>query len=68
MSAIPRKHWTAEEYLMLDEASDTRHEFFAGEIYAMTGASPRHVDINNNLIGCRHALADICDGIDFTDD
>lgn len=31
-----------EDYLSLEFYSETRHEFVDGEIYAMTGGSPRH--------------------------
>ena len=34
-----------EEYLALDEQSETKYEFFDGEIFAMAGA-----DISHNLI------------------
>ena len=33
---------TREEYLAFERASDTRHEYVAGEVVAMTGASRRH--------------------------
>lgn len=35
-----RYSWT--EYLALEETSPVRHEFFAGEIYAMAGGTPAH--------------------------
>jgi Uma2 family endonuclease len=34
--------YTFEEYLTLEESSSVRHEFLAGEIYAMAGGSPAH--------------------------
>lgn len=37
-----RHRYTYEEYLALERDSDTKHEFVAGEIYAMAGGSPRH--------------------------
>jgi Uma2 family endonuclease len=33
---------TFEEFLDIEEHSDVRHEFVAGSLYAMTGASRRH--------------------------
>ena len=33
---------TYEEYLELERASDTRHEFLDGAIFAMSGGSPQH--------------------------
>jgi Uma2 family endonuclease len=42
---------TLEEYFRLDEASETRNEYFAGEMFAMAGGSPEHSAISANLIG-----------------
>lgn len=36
-----RKKITEAQYLAMERASQTRHEFLDGEIYAMTGASER---------------------------
>lgn len=30
------------DYLALEEASNTKHEFLVGEIYAMAGGTPEH--------------------------
>ncbi len=38
----PHHRYTWTEYLLLEESSTTKHEFFAGEIYAMAGGSPAH--------------------------
>ena len=40
-----------EEYLEWEKAADRKHEFFKGEIFAMSGASPRHNKIFSNLFG-----------------
>jgi Uma2 family endonuclease len=40
---------SVEDYLAGEEASDVRHEFIAGEVYAMTGASRAHGLIALNL-------------------
>ena len=37
-----RHQYTYEEYLAFEGTSATKHEFVAGEIYAMAGGSPRH--------------------------
>jgi Uma2 family endonuclease len=37
-----RHHYTYEEYLAYESDSDLKHEFDAGEIFAMAGGSPRH--------------------------
>jgi Uma2 family endonuclease len=44
-SSIIEKFFTAEEYLLKEKRSSTRHEFVAGQIYAMAGGSLRHNDI-----------------------
>ena len=38
----PRPRHTFAEYLELEEISAVRHEFYAGEIYAMAGGTPEH--------------------------
>jgi Uma2 family endonuclease len=39
----PRLHrYTFDEYLALEASSTVRHEFLAGEIYAMAGGTPEH--------------------------
>jgi Uma2 family endonuclease len=39
----PRLHrYTFQEYLALESSSTVRHEFLAGEIYAMAGGTPQH--------------------------
>ena len=37
-----RHHYTYEEYLTYERDSELKHEFDAGEIFAMAGGSPRH--------------------------
>ena len=41
---------TIEEYLALERASEERHEYLDGQIYAMAGESPEHGDICANLV------------------
>ena len=38
----PARHYTLTEFLEVEEASDVRHEFHAGQIYAMAGGTPEH--------------------------
>jgi|ERR1044071_1610659 Uma2 family endonuclease len=39
-----------EEYLALERKSEIKHEYFAGEMFAMVGASKRHNLITANII------------------
>jgi Uma2 family endonuclease len=41
-SPAPRRHYTYGEYLDLDEASNVKLEYYAGNIYAMAGGTPEH--------------------------
>src|SRR5262245_21113539 len=41
--------FTVEEYLGLERASEDRHEYLDGDIYAMTGESPEHGAVCMNL-------------------
>lgn len=50
MSAQLKSRWfSVEEYLAFEEASEIKHEYVNGEIYAMTGASVWHNQITLNL-------------------
>ena len=42
--------FTLEEYLEFERNSETRHEYFDGEIRQMAGESGEHADISSNLI------------------
>ncbi|MGF1538477.1 MAG: Uma2 family endonuclease [Elainellaceae cyanobacterium] len=44
------KTYTAEDYLALEVASETRSEYRAGEIVPMTGGTPEHSEIITTLI------------------
>ena len=50
MSSQPKILLTPEEYLATERRSEVRHEYFAGEIFAMVGASKRHNIITTNII------------------
>jgi Uma2 family endonuclease len=41
--------FSQEEYLAMEKAAETKHEFFKGEIFAMAGASLRHNKLFSNL-------------------
>ncbi len=51
MSALPKQetYYTVEEYLALELASDTRWEYFDGEIVDMAGGSISHSRISGNV-------------------
>lgn len=50
MSGVPERWYSPEEYLAFERASETKHEYFAGRIYAMAGASLPHVMIVSQLM------------------
>jgi len=41
---------TPEEYLHFERQSETKHEYFDGEIFAMAGASRKHCKLSANLM------------------
>lgn len=46
---------TLEEYLAAEEISDVKHEYIAGEVFAMAGATDEHVTISGNLFAMLRA-------------
>lgn len=48
---------TLQEYLDFEERSPLWHEYVAGEVYAMSGATMRHNLIGLNVYRRRHVLA-----------
>lgn len=50
MSKQPKTRFTVAEYLSMERASSEKHEFAYGEIYAMGGASAKHVEIVGNIV------------------
>ena len=67
--ASPLRTMTVEEYFRFDETSPIRHEYVAGEVYAMSGATWRHNLIAGTTFGlllaaergreCRVAMSDM---------
>lgn len=49
MSAKAAQRLSVDEYLAMERASELRHEFLNGEVFAMGGASWNHGLINGNL-------------------
>jgi Uma2 family endonuclease len=48
----PQHFYPVDEYLRFERRADSKHEYYAGAIYAMVGASEPHVLIVSNLIFC----------------
>ncbi|MGH8490012.1 MAG: Uma2 family endonuclease [Gammaproteobacteria bacterium] len=59
MCIQPKPQFTPEEYLELERTSEQKHGYSRGEIFAMGGASARHVLIVGNVAGeLRNQLRD----------
>jgi Uma2 family endonuclease len=50
MSLQTKTYISPEEYLALERKAEYKSEYFAGEMFAMSGASPRHVLIVTNVV------------------
>ena len=50
MAANPELRYTLEEYLELERTSEERFEFWNGEVFCMSGASPEHERILRNML------------------
>ena len=51
MSPQAQQHYTPEEYLALERQAQCKSEYYAGEMFAMAGASRWHNLIVTNVIG-----------------
>ncbi len=49
MSSEPKRRYTLEEYFEIDRNAEIKYEYWDGQIFAMTGASPEHNKIVVNL-------------------
>ena len=49
--AYGKQKFTIEEYLKMEREAEQKHEYFEGEIFAMSGAGERHNVIFSNLFG-----------------
>ena len=43
------------EYLVLEATSNTKHEFLAGQIYAVAGGTPEHAAVAGNVVALLNA-------------
>ncbi len=50
MEPAEKRKWTREEYLAMERASEVKHEYYAGEIFAMAGTSEAHNLVVGNLV------------------
>ncbi len=50
MQALRKPVYTVQEYLDMERAAETKSEYLAGEIYAMTGASLEHNTVMANTL------------------
>ena len=51
VSTLARRRYSYSDYLAVEAASDIRHEFLDGEIFAMAGGSPEHAALAGALTG-----------------
>ncbi len=49
MATVPGERLTVEEYLERERKAEFKSEYFAGETFAMSGASRRHVLVATNI-------------------
>lgn len=55
----PQRHYTLDDYFAVEETSLVKHEYCAGEIFALAGASLDHHHIAANVLTLlRAALRD----------
>lgn len=55
MVAQRKPIWTEESYLAFERASEVKHEYIHGEVYAMAGASVKHNLITQNVASALHS-------------
>lgn len=49
--AYNKRRYTVEEYLEMEKPSTVKHEYYQGEIFAMSGAGLSHNEIFSNIFG-----------------
>jgi Uma2 family endonuclease len=54
MATDPKQRLTVQEYLILERQSETKSDYLAGEVFAMTGASRKHNLISGNIFAALH--------------
>jgi Uma2 family endonuclease len=59
MSRDSQRHYSVDDYFMVEEMSEVKHEYWNGEIFAMAGASVAHNEIAANVLSeLRSSLRD----------
>jgi Uma2 family endonuclease len=51
MTALPKRYFTPEEYLELELKAEYKSQYVGGEIFAMAGAQPWHIEVMGNIAG-----------------
>lgn len=52
--AYSKQYMTIEEYLEMENASEEKHEYYKGEIFAMAGATMPHNHVSTNILVALH--------------
>ncbi|MBP1465856.1 Uma2 family endonuclease [Candidatus Chloroploca sp. M-50] len=55
MTARPKRYMTEEEYIEFEVASPRKHEYYQGDIFAMTGGTEPHNLLAGNAYASLHA-------------
>jgi Uma2 family endonuclease len=50
MSTVPVRRLTSQEYLAIERRAPTKSEYYHGKMFAMSGASRRHVRISTSIV------------------
>ena len=50
MALAPHHRFTFDDYLQVEEDSGIKHEFLAGQVWAMSGGSPAHAAVAANVM------------------
>lgn len=51
MANLARQQFTFDEYVELEEIAGVRHEYLAGQVWAMSGGSPSHAGVTAKVVG-----------------
>jgi Uma2 family endonuclease len=68
MTAQPKRYLSVDEYLAGERSSDVKHEYFAGEVFALAGGSATHNRISGNVYASLHNQLRTRDCSPFTSD